>query len=606
MNVLDIETFQKNNKVVPYCISYVINNKIYSIYYKQDCDLIIQAIEHIVSISKNNQINLFVHNINFDGMIILSYLIKYEIKFEWIVRELDIYSIKFKYMSCEINLRCSYKLIPITLSELNDGTRKKMIFPHKFVNENTLNYIGSCPDIEYFESLHDYLTFKEKNTTFNLKKQIIEYCENDVLLTQRLLINIYDLIKNIDNRLFWKSYSAPALAYKIYFKKYNEKNIKNQIKKEDADYIRRSYYGGRCEVFGNPYPEEFVNYFDFSGMYAQCMLEQFPIGSPLFKNNTDYNEVGFHTIKYESNLKLPILPYHFNNKLLFPNGCLTGTFWYEEIQEFVKYGGKVLETYSSLTYSTKDYVFQSYVKTFDKLKKEGDYHKIFAKLMINGLYGGFAMDDEDFFSLPVFNEIEFQTILNNTNVIKWSKQNNCIIINIKKDHKSAIYFNKQNKKWSETVTTRNVSYASIIAAKARIKLYRGFESVRTSGGRLLYSDTDSIFAAYPRDMTGCRHGEIKWAECYKDAFFIAPKFYGYITNKETVKIKGIRQKNLNFKEIKEAFYNNQEFLKFTDELQFIKKNYELNQRYVEKKIWLNVYNKRIFSKDKKTTQPLFL
>lgn len=175
------------------------------------------------------------------------------------------------------------------------------------------------------------------------------------------------------------------------------------------------------------------------------MSEQFPTGTPLFKNNANYDVIGFYTIKYESNLDASVLSYHFNNKLLFPNGCLIETFWYEEVLEFIKNGGKVLESYSSLIYASEGYVFEKYIETFSEYRKKRGYYKIFAKLTINGLYGGFATDEVDFFSLPVFNEVKFQIILNNTNVIKWTKQGSCTIINIKKDHKSAPYFNKQNK-----------------------------------------------------------------------------------------------------------------------------------------------------------------
>lgn len=87
-------------------------------------------------------------------------------------------------------------------------------------------------------------------------------------------------------------------------------------------------------------------------------------------------------------------------------------------------------------------------------------------------------------------------------------------------------------------------------------------------------------------------------------FFVVPKFYAYMTDGAVVKIKGIRQKNLNFKKIKEAFYNNREFFNFTDELQFIKKDYKPCQTYIDKKIRLNAYDKRIFSKDKKAAHPI--
>ena len=96
--------------------------------------------------------------------------------------------------------------------------------------------------------------------------------------------------------------------------------------KFDNDYYRNAYYGGRCEVFGNPLRHEYVHYFDFSGMYSQCMLEKFPIGRPLIShNNLSYKNVGFHTIRFKCDSYLPFLPIR-KNKLFFPNGVMVGTY----------------------------------------------------------------------------------------------------------------------------------------------------------------------------------------------------------------------------------------------------------------------------------------
>jgi hypothetical protein len=38
--------------------------------------------------------------------------------------------------------------------------------------------------------------------------------------------------------------------------------------------------------------------------------------------------------------------------------------------------------------------------------------------MINSLYGSFAMDEDDYFTISTYSEEEFYTILKNTNVYK--------------------------------------------------------------------------------------------------------------------------------------------------------------------------------------------
>jgi len=93
----------------------------------------------------------------------------------------------------------------------------------------------------------------------------------------------------------------------------------------DHLYIKDAYYGGRCEVFGNPH-NKIIHYFDFSGMYAQCMKQKFPIGAKQYKNkNLSIYDKGFHSVKVKVDDYLPFLPYR-TNKLLFPNGIIIGRY----------------------------------------------------------------------------------------------------------------------------------------------------------------------------------------------------------------------------------------------------------------------------------------
>jgi len=68
-----------------------------------------------------------------------------------------------------------------------------------------------------------------------------------------------------------------------------------------------------------------------------------------------------------------------------------------------------------------------------------------------------------------------------------------------------ITYKKENV---ESELKSNVSIAAAITAKARIRLYKGFEDCKKNGGRLLYCDTDSIFAAFTRDVSKQKHGEV--------------------------------------------------------------------------------------------------
>jgi DNA polymerase elongation subunit (family B) len=54
----------------------------------------------------------------------------------------------------------------------------------------------------------------------------------------------------------------------------------------------------------------------------------------------------------------------------------------------------------------------------------------------------------------------------------------------------------------------NIAVAAAIASKARIKLNQAILEVGYNGGRVLYVDTDSIYAAFKVKMSNIRHGDV--------------------------------------------------------------------------------------------------
>lgn len=215
--------------------------------------------------------------------------------------------------------------------------------------------------------------------------------------------------------------------------------------------------------------------------------------------------------------------------------------------------------------------------------------------MINSLYGGMALKSDEIITHITFSEEEFINIQNNTNLENFYKINDCFIINIKNDYKSKKFIPSKEK-----YKNRNVSYASAIASKGRIKLFKALNEVINNKGRILYCDTDSIFAAYEKEP---KKLSFEWIEDYDDAVFISSKTYATKGKEEIIKIKGINEKNLTFEEIKEKFYKNEK-IEFKNQLNFRKKNLNLKQFYISKEILLDNYDKRVFTENKKSTKPL--
>lgn len=353
MNIIDFETYKENDNIVVYCICYIVKNEKKYVYYSKDIffDFFSKLIEE-----ENKDMIFFTHNINFDGYLIINFLTEKGIYFEWFVREMNLYWIEVKYLTYKFTFRCSYKIIPISIKNLGEMIKEnKKVFPHKFSSFKNLFYIGKCPNLIYFNNEEDYLYFKTLNEVFDFKKTSIEYCFQDVLIIKKVLENIKKIVEIYGKSLLFTTYSFSSLSYKIFKKKFDLFKItENKINNQEYLYIKKAYYGGRCEVFGNVLENEIIHYFDFSGMYAQCMLYEFPVEKGEFKkNNLDYNEFGLHSVKIFVNMEYPLLPTHYNKKLIFPNGTFVGIYTNIEINAFIKEGGKVLEHYSSYIYKKK-------------------------------------------------------------------------------------------------------------------------------------------------------------------------------------------------------------------------------------------------------------
>lgn len=235
----------------------------------------------------------------------------------------------------------------------------------------------------------------------------------------------------------------------------------------------------------------------------------------------------------------------------------------------------------------------------------GEEYKTFAKLIINSLYGRLGMDENLFYSLFIKQE-DYEKYSNKYNIITRSPLNDLDFIKIEltpqviKDLSIKL---KKNK--------GNVAIAAAVTSKARVKLLNAQLAVIENGGRILYSDTDSIFAAYKTDVTNQRHGEVFWDGSKNntfidDAVFIAPKTYAVkYKNITEVKIKGLAQNSINYAELKELFYANSTHVVIENFHAITRKNFNLKNEISTKDILLNAYDKRKFINNKKNTIPFF-
>lgn len=225
--------------------------------------------------------------------------------------------------------------------------------------------------------------------------------------------------------------------------------------------------------------------------------------------------------------------------------------------------------------------------------------------MVNSLYGRMGMNfitTHSFFT----SEENLEKYLSKLNINSFVKLNQIVLIEAEINDKLAQLCDIKTAR-----TKTNIGLAAAITSKARIKLYRSLMSVIKEGGRPLYSDTDSIFAEYPRDVSNESHGEIFFDASKKDtlitdAVFALPKTYGilYKNREEIIKIKGLNQDLSSFQDFKNKFYNEESFI--IKNFRYLEKHdLLLLEKQIVKVFDLGKYDKRKFNKEKTHTTPYF-
>ncbi len=468
---------------------------------------------------------------------------------------------------------------------------EKTIFPYKILNKKLKKYIKIEPSI--FENINDYNLFiKENNITeknVNIYNILEKYCKNDALITKKSILMFWKIIE--DNGL--KNNNRMLTAAKISIENYFIKNniVKKKIKIEFDRILRENYFGGRTEVFGNLFEDEVALHFDWTGMYAECMCEKV-LGGEINKSEKiiSLDIPGFYWITFKQNLEIPILPIK-KDKLMFVNGTFSGWYWFEEILLAIKYGVNIISVDKTIYGQYYDFFLKEFVNINNEIRKISPLHKLIGKNNNNTFYGRLGMNPERM-------EEEITNDINSLEKYEKIVKKNDIYIGYKKKEKSI----------------SNISISSSITSKGRIKLYEGMQKVIKEGGRILYTDTDSIVAAFKKniykDKLDINIGEVffnskKEDTIILDAVFAMPKTYGikYKNGKEIVKIKGFNTKP-NFDEFKDAFYSKKEI--YTLNNQWNKKDFIIKKEEKMKKTNLNSLDKRKWKKNLKETEPIYI
>jgi hypothetical protein len=370
---------------------------------------------------------------------------------------------------------------------------------YDLITESDLPY--ACKIFEYKDKCYSLTIIKSKNNELVLKDYYhflpIKEDYNMIDKYYNILL-LYTTIKrefNIDighRRIL----SISSIAFNI-FKQHKDlyKQIANLTFTQD-DFIRKSYIGGRTEIYKPIHMKESY-YYDVNSLYPYVMANMdMPVGVPIhrpseyFKANKLGDFFGFVEVlvRVPNDISLCVLGINLSLEdtgIVYPKGILKGVYFSEELKLAISKGYKVLQIYRAYEFK-KAIIFKKYVDKLYELRvsSKGLLNHIYKKLL-NTLYGRFG----------------------------------CVYSRITPDEENDIELTSFNK-------YMNVGIASAITSYARIYMYKIIEPLYK---HLLYIDTDGIFldCKLDQELVQNKLGYFKLVSENSSSIFYGTKFYMY-------------------------------------------------------------------------------
>lgn len=570
---LDIETYG-DSELTPYLISFYDGVQSYSFYLSDfdSIDSMMEACFKKLFLRKYNKFSVYIHNLTkFDIIFILKYLIKH-VSVNPLIHNGRIIQLEISYgpeNQYKINMKDSYLILLSSLEKLgiNFGVQKqKSIFPHKFVNENNLNYIGEVPSINNFFKISesDYNNYlKLFSNLWNLKLEAIKYCEIDCISLYQIILKFNSLIFEKFSKNIHRYPTLPSLAFAIFRSSFmDEENIPKLTGNIDKD-IRSGYTGGSTDMF-IPYGTN-VKCYDINSLYPSVMINKdMPIGkAEKFIGDIskfERNPFGFFYVKVNCsiNIQHPILQIRYKTKggvkTISPVGTWSMWIFSEEMYNASKYGYtfEILEGYKF----ERGIIFKNYVDFLYNLRQQydkSDPYNLIGKILLNSLYGRFGMN-EIRTKYEIMTKEEFEAI-----DIK------LIHDYIEIDNNRLVGLNQET---DETSSNISIAVAAAITAYSRIVMTQFKNNPNI---KLYYTDTDSIFTDSELESSFIDPkmiGKLKLEYICEEVVFLGPKSYCLKTDKDLItKVKGLKDPtNLTMQDFKDLlekdFYKDQSHKKW--------------------------------------------
>jgi hypothetical protein len=427
------------------------------------------------------------------------------------------------------------------------------------IYKTSLKELGRMLNMEK-GNLQQELKVIEKDEFFRRKGEIIEYCKNDVLITEKVFDYYLGRVSEIKNIKKVKSIPFTSAMYSFtYFNYLNSYKLNGRYFDNDHLFLE-SYYGGRTENFFTGKYSGIIYVYDVNSLYSFAMKNyEYPMefykevyGSELNDERllTEYINAyeGLALVKVKAGrgvfgfnyndrfIDIGLLPLKrkmdYAHKLIFPLGEFYGIYNLNEIRHAMKSGYNFEFYYLQLWKKGKINKIDEFIDHFYELKraKRNTIEGFNAKVILNSLYGKFVQNEGKENIISEKDYIE--------NMDKFADKDikvfeNYIIARDKGINKSlSSYFN----------------IGSYISSWARIYMLENMNKIIKKGGKIFYMDTDSLFTDIELTdgyFIGDQLGKFKLENISNGGIFYGAKSYK-LENKN--RMKGISRNSVLIRE----------------------------------------------------------
>lgn len=385
--------------------------------------------------------------------------------------------------------------------------------------------------------------------------QIENYCINDTAMLQDLVLTFFSQLNaQLPFEVPKVAMSASSLAWKVFSSNFlpapkstdDFRYVPHGLIRPVYNIVRESYFGGYTQCFCKEMKSG--NYYDINSSYPDVMKKEVPLkfveGEELERLSPG-STIRLHYLnwwRFPKGFPYPSIPVRTKNGNYYPRTG-EGAWVWDHYLEFAK---ETLLEYeedvSKRLHFTKGRIFSEYIDTFyEQKKKSSGGVKIFAKLMLNSLYGKCGEDEHDkiFLSKGLEMTEEIKAMLDDK---KW------LLKNVEFQNEDQVLTTlTPNKECDPTGVGSLVHIASWITSSARLSLYKVILDIHKRGGVVYYCDTDSIFTNIALDASMISPDELgKWKLEFvvKNGRFWGSKFYCVVDAEDKIHthIKGLQSR----------------------------------------------------------------